>query len=177
MDRLVEESGVSRGKIHRIETSAQALLDPDAHALARALGVDVGVLLDLAHAPADGLAEDVTQFDPPPKHPLAGIDRSLNRFEYVARSNALSAIGIVRGDVLLASNDAADVADAGTGQVVILQQRAGSETVNRLRIFVAPYLYVTNAEQPFSNERNLDSRIDDVSLLAVVHSKLQRLGA
>jgi transcriptional regulator with XRE-family HTH domain len=184
IDAIADASGVSRGKIHRIETHSQELLDSDAERLAEALGCSLVEILGIGveALPLEQPGIDAIKFDPPEDHYLYGADGDHSRTPYKVTTDVLGSVGIRAGDIVIATHDDVAIADASTGDIVLLQIgnadcNSGHEPLQfALRVYLAPDIFVTQALRPEGNKSNIDSRTSVARIAGVIHTKLAPVG-
>lgn len=173
-ERLGELVGMSKPQIWRLE-SGKARLDIDtAVRLSKALKSPLG---DLIASDGDGFAEDAAPFQTEPTDPMArlgGIDRNLVPYEI--KTNALSNLHVIPGDVLLIDISAKAVAGVKPMAIVIARLCGNTELLKAttlLRQFVPPSLLITNSSE--NNGAILDMAKSEVHIKGVVVSKHTRI--
>lgn len=178
MEKLGERIGASTSTINRLEKGGTDLISEWLPPLARELGVRWWELIEIDDAPAaPGLAEEASLFVPEPGHPLARFGRGPTADLWTVGTDALDAIGIHRGDIVVVDIGAVAVAGVTNGDAVVVQLMDPADPARAttlVRQFIEPDLLITNSRT--RNERMLNRRIDDVRIKGVIVSRFAPVG-
>lgn len=151
LQQLADAVGSTVSTVQRLERGEVDLVHELLPKIAETLGVEWRDLLDGGHGPAAavpsaGLAESAAAFTPAAGHDLARMPLGDNEAMFEVRDDQLSAIGIRKGDVIIADCSRAAVRGIATGDVVVAQAYGPemADAVTIVREYVAPGLLVTN---------------------------------
>jgi transcriptional regulator with XRE-family HTH domain len=122
-------------------------------------------------------SDEATPYTPGPAE-VAAFSLTDTQFLYEAKTEALSQIGVVPGDILVADASPEEMAKLSSEDVVIAQVYDGMKAVTILRQYIAPSLLITNSSS--QNAASINLRTDDAAIKAVVvssHSRLRKKAA
>lgn len=174
MADLAQRLNTSVSSVNRLEKGGRDLSVEELVKLAAVLEVPYSAIVPaLAEAPAGepaaGLREDARPYVGEGPEQITLPD---NRVAWHVTTDALSAIGINRGDSIIVDISTQAVEQAGTGDAVVVQHYGPDMTARTLlRQYVEPDLFVTNSRGP--NATPLRRGEDDVAIKGVIVSRVQ----
>lgn len=172
--QLAARADIDPSYVQRIESGSRGLSLPLAEQLAKILEVSVPELLGLSTdegQPRHGFAEDVEAYTPKPNEVVSLPKGRRNIEDFVVKTNALDALGIMPGDIVTMDLNADAVEPLKPLAIVIAQVYDPNELTKAttvLRQFVPPALLITNSLR--TNEKPLNIGIDDVAVKGVLVS-------
>ena len=171
LEELAERLGTTHGTIYRIERGETRLFHELLPALANELGVKPSELANLGETkkPIEP-ADDAEPFIPQPGHPLFNSNIAETAQLWLCKSNALDAIGLLEGDVLIVDTSV-NHAELMDGVLIRVQKST------LLRQHVEPDLFITNSK--FNNKPIINRKEETVAILGRIESRfapLKRLG-
>lgn len=145
MKELGERTGKTIQQINRMEKGEAKLAVEDLVKLADVFAVTWSQIVDAP--PIQGLREDAAPFEASAGSPIAKLRPGPNQDVWEVKTEALSAIGIRRGDAILVDMSQAVVGNVQSQDAVIIQLYAENtlSAATLLRQFIEPDLFISNS--------------------------------